>query len=330
MSAPRSTRARGCADANGLPRVRPPARTPVLLLAGLAQLTGATLAAITAASKLGSVSLLVAGDSADAVAQAASQVAGVSKVLVAKDAAYNNGLPENYANLVASVQKKGNFNYVVAAHTAFGKNFMPRLSAQLDAAQVSDVMAVEGPDTFVRPIYAGNAIATVKTADPVKVLTVRPTSFDKAATTGGSAAVESVPAADKFGTAGSGLEAGRHTEPAANAARARARERGAASARAAHRGLDLQGRRADQVGPAVARLGQPHHRRWPRHEERRELQAALRPGRQDQRRRRCLARRRRRWLCAERPPGTAGVLCACGARLRAGRALIVFRGRHCR
>jgi len=166
------------------------------------QLTGATLAAITAASKLGSVSLLVAGDSADAVAQVASQVAGVSKVLVAKDAAYNNGLPENYSNLVASVQKKGNFNYVVAAHTAFGKNFMPRLSAQLDAAQVSDVMAVEGPDTFVRPIYAGNAIATVKTVDPVKVLTVRPTSFDKAATTGGSAAVEPVPAADKFGTPG--------------------------------------------------------------------------------------------------------------------------------
>ena len=129
------------------------------------QLNVATLAAVTAGAKLGKVSLLVAGGSPDAVAQSASQVAGVARVLVAKDAAYAHGLPENVAALVAAVQGKTPFTHIVAAHTAFGKNFMPRLSAQLDVAQVSDVMAINSEDTFVRPIYAG---ADTRSADRYK------------------------------------------------------------------------------------------------------------------------------------------------------------------
>ena len=150
----------------------------------------ATLAAVTAATKLGEVDLLVAGQGCDAAAQAAAKIAGVSKVLVADDAAYAHALAENVAPLV--VELMGSHDAFVAPATTAGKNIAPRVAALLDVMQISEVLSVEGPDTFTRPIYAGNAIATVKTSDPKLVLTVRGTAFEKAATEGGSAAVESV------------------------------------------------------------------------------------------------------------------------------------------
>jgi len=150
----------------------------------------ATYAAVTAAAKLGEVELLVAGQGVDAVAQAAAQIAGVAKVLVADDAAYAHNLAENVAPLV--VELMATHDAFVAAATTTGKNIAPRVAALLDVMQVSEVLSVEGPDSFTRPIYAGNAIATVKTSDPKLVLTVRGTAFEKAAATGGSAAIEAV------------------------------------------------------------------------------------------------------------------------------------------
>lgn len=150
----------------------------------------ATYAAVTAAAKLGDVEALVAGQSVDGVAQAAAQIAGVAKVLVADDAAYAHNLAENVAPLV--VELMGGHDAFVAAATTTGKNIAPRVAALLDVMQISEILSVEGPDSFTRPIYAGNAIATVKTGDPKLVLTVRGTAFDKAAATGGSAAVEAV------------------------------------------------------------------------------------------------------------------------------------------
>jgi electron transfer flavoprotein alpha subunit len=149
-----------------------------------------TLAAVTAATKLGEVDLLVAGQGIDGVAQAAAQIAGVAKVLVADDAAYAHNLAENIAPLV--VELMGSHDAFVAAATTTGKNIAPRVAALLDVMQLSEILSVEGPDSFTRPIYAGNAIATVKTSDAKLVLTVRGTSFDKAAATGGSASVEPV------------------------------------------------------------------------------------------------------------------------------------------
>ncbi|MEN2747655.1 FAD-binding protein [Sphingomonas sp. T9W2] len=150
----------------------------------------ATFAAVTAAAKLGEVEALVAGQGVDGVAQAASQIAGVTKVLVADDAAYAHNLAENVAPLV--VELMGSHDAFVAAATTTGKNIAPRVAALLDVMQISEILSVEGPDSFTRPIYAGNAIATVKTSDPKLVLTVRGTAFDKAEATGGSAAVEVV------------------------------------------------------------------------------------------------------------------------------------------
>ena len=150
----------------------------------------ATYAAITAAGKLGEVELLVAGQGVDGVAQAAAQIAGVTKVLVADDAAYAHSLAENVAPLVVDLM--GSHDAFVAAATTTGKNIAPRVAALLDVMQISEILSVEGPDSFTRPIYAGNAIATVKTSDPKLVLTVRGTAFDKAEATGGSAAVEAV------------------------------------------------------------------------------------------------------------------------------------------
>ncbi|KAJ3329817.1 hypothetical protein HDU76_007085 [Blyttiomyces sp. JEL0837] len=165
------------------------------------KLSSASLNAITAASKLGgSVAALVAGSAPDAVAASVAAVPGVIKVLVAKDAAYEHTLAETYAPLIASAARDGGFSHVVTSHTAFGKNVMPRAAALLDVAQISDVVAIEGEDTFVRPIYAGNAIAKVKSTDKVKVLTIRGTAFQPAATTGGSAAVEAAKAAAPAGT----------------------------------------------------------------------------------------------------------------------------------
>lgn len=150
----------------------------------------ATFAAVTAAGKLGEVEVLVAGQGVDGIAQAAAQIAGVAKVLVADDAAYAHNLAENVAPLV--VELMGSHDAFVAAATTTGKNIAPRVAALLDVMQISEILSVEGPDGFTRPIYAGNAIATVKTSDPKLVLTVRGTAFDKAEATGGSAAVEAV------------------------------------------------------------------------------------------------------------------------------------------
>ena len=150
----------------------------------------ATLAAVTAASKLGEVHLLVAGQGVDGVAQAAAKIAGVGKVHVADDAAYAHALAENVAPLV--VELMGHHDAFIAAATTTGKNIAPRVAALLDVMQVSEVLSVEGPDTFTRPIYAGNAIATVQTKDAKLVLTIRGTAFDKAAAEGGSGVVEPV------------------------------------------------------------------------------------------------------------------------------------------
>jgi electron transfer flavoprotein alpha subunit len=153
------------------------------------QLKDATLSAVTAASKLGEVHALVAGEGVGAVAEAAAKIAGVTRVHVADGAAYAHQLAENVASVAVDLVKD-HCDYFVAASTTTGKNVAPRVAALLDVMQISDVIAVEGPDTFVRPIYAGNAIATVKSTDARKVLTVRGTAFEKAVAEGGSATVE--------------------------------------------------------------------------------------------------------------------------------------------
>jgi len=157
-----------------------------------AVLKPATLNAVTAATKIGGdVHILVAGHGAQSVADAAAAVAGVSKVLLADDAAYAHQLPEDVAPLVVSLAK-GGYGHVLAAATSVGKNLLPRVAALLDVAAISDITGVVSADSFERPIYAGNAIATVQSKDSVKIITVRGTAFDSAAATGGSASVESV------------------------------------------------------------------------------------------------------------------------------------------
>jgi len=154
-------------------------------------LKGATLNAVTAATQMGGdLHVLVAGAGCGAAAEAAAQVAGVSKVLVADAGAYEHQLAENLSKLIAELGK--DYSHVVAPATTTGKNVMPRVAALLDVAQVSDITAVESADTFQRPIYAGNAIATVQSLDAIKVITVRGTAFDAAAAEGGSAEVAAV------------------------------------------------------------------------------------------------------------------------------------------
>jgi len=155
-----------------------------------ASVKDATLAVVTAALQIGEVTALVAGSGCDAAAAAAAQIAGVSKVLKADDAAYANALAENVAPLVAGLM--ADYDVFVAPATTTGKNIAPRVAALLDVMQVSDILSVEGPKTFTRPIYAGNAIATVESSDAKLVVTVRGTAFGKAEATGGSAAVEAV------------------------------------------------------------------------------------------------------------------------------------------
>ena len=163
-----------------------------------AQLKGATLNVVAAASKIGGdVHVLVAGANAAAVAEQASKISGVSKVLLADSPAFADALAENVAEQVLALA--GSYSHILFAATASGKNVSPRVAARLDVAQISEITAVDSPDTFQRPIYAGNAIATVQSTDPVKVITVRTTGFDAAAL-GGSAAVETITAA-----AGAGL-----------------------------------------------------------------------------------------------------------------------------
>ena len=154
----------------------------------------------------GDIHLLVAGSGVDAVAEEASKIGGVAKVLVADDAAYEHELAENLAALVVA-QAEGH-SHVLFAETANGKNVMPRVAALLDVAGISGITQVKSDDTFVRPIYAGNALATVRSADATKLVTVRPTAFDPVPAEGGSAAVESVDAAgssDKVGFVGQAL-----------------------------------------------------------------------------------------------------------------------------
>ncbi|MBO9580507.1 MAG: electron transfer flavoprotein subunit alpha/FixB family protein [Sphingobium sp.] len=174
-------------------------KTLVLVEHDNKSLKDATLAAVTAASQLGNVDLLVAGSGCGAVAEAASKIAGVGKVLVADDAAYANTLPENVAPLAAKLMEE--HDAFLAPATTTGKNIAPRVAALLDVMQVSDILSVEGPDTFTRPIYAGNAIATVKTSDRKLVITVRGTAFAKAAASSGSAATEAVSGPGDAGTA---------------------------------------------------------------------------------------------------------------------------------
>lgn len=152
----------------------------------------ATLQAVDAAARLGEVHLLVLGSGVDAVAQAAAKVAGVVQVKVVDDPALAEPLAEVVTAQVVPLAK--DYSHVVAAATAHGKDFMPRVAALLDVAQISEVTGIDSADTFRRPIYAGNAIATVQSSDPIKVLTVRGTSFDEAAAEGGSAVIEKVAA----------------------------------------------------------------------------------------------------------------------------------------
>ncbi|GAA5183040.1 FAD-binding protein [Acinetobacter kookii] len=152
-------------------------------------LNAATLNVVAAAQKIGGdITVLVAGSNAQAVADQAAKVAGVSKVLLADDAAYANQLAENVAKLVAELGK--GYSHILAASTTTGKNILPRAAALLDVSMITDIIAVEGPKTFKRPIYAGNAIATVESGEAVVVATVRGTAFDAVASDGGSASVE--------------------------------------------------------------------------------------------------------------------------------------------
>ena len=157
-----------------------------------AGLKSATLHAATAARELGDVTVLVAGSQCRAAAEAAARMAGVGRVLLADAAPYLHPLAETLAPLVAGLAR--NHSHVLAPATTFGKNLMPRVAAMLDVAQVSDIVAIESPDTFVRPIYAGNALVTVRARDAIKVVTVRTTAFEAAEAAGGSAAIETVPA----------------------------------------------------------------------------------------------------------------------------------------
>lgn len=158
----------------------------------------ATLNVVTAAKAIGGeVTVLVAGENCSAAADAAAKIAGVDKVLVADNAAYAHQLAENVSLLVAELAKS--YSYVLAASTSNGKNTTPRVAALLDVAQISDIISVESADTFKRPIYAGNVIATVQSIDPIKVITVRGTAFDAAPQEGGSAAVEAVSIAHDAG-----------------------------------------------------------------------------------------------------------------------------------
>lgn len=165
-------------------------KTLVLVEHDNASVKDATLAVVTAASKLGEVHLLVAGSGCAGVADEAAKIAGVGKVHLADDAAYAHQLAENVAPLAA--QLMGDHDAFVAPATTTGKNIAPRVAALLDVMQISDILSVEGEKTFTRPIYAGNAIATVESSDAKLVITVRGTAFDKAEVSGGSGTVEAV------------------------------------------------------------------------------------------------------------------------------------------
>ncbi|MBV8649723.1 FAD-binding protein [Paludibacterium sp.] len=161
-------------------------------------LKAGTLNTLAAAAKLGGdVHLLVAGHQCGAVAESAKQAAGVAKVLLVDDALYAHGLAENLAALIVKLAE--GYSHVLAPATASGKNVLPRVAALLDVAQISDIVAVESPSVFVRPVYAGNVLATVESSDRIKVITVRTTAYDPVAATGGAAALENAAAAADAG-----------------------------------------------------------------------------------------------------------------------------------
>lgn len=155
-----------------------------------AELKPATLNTVAAAAQLGDVDILVAGENCNAVANTAAKIAGVGRVLRADASALKTGLAENVAPLI--VQLSSGYSHILAPATTNGKNIMPRVAALLDVAQISEITSVVSADTFVRPIYAGNAMATVQSADAIKIITVRTTGFDAAPAEGGSAALEDV------------------------------------------------------------------------------------------------------------------------------------------
>ena len=164
-------------------------------------LKAATLNTVTAARKLGEdVHALGAGHGQDAAAGAAAAIPGVAKVLRVDAPHLEHPTAENLAATALAVVAAGNYSHVLAPATSFGKNVAPRIAAKLDVAQISDITAVESADTFVRPIYAGNAFATVRSSDPVKVITVRTTAFEAAAETGGNAKIENVPPPPEIST----------------------------------------------------------------------------------------------------------------------------------
>jgi electron transfer flavoprotein alpha subunit len=152
----------------------------------------ATLNALAAAKEIAGsdVEIIVAGNDCRSVAEAAAQIPGIKRVLMAEDPAYEHGLAENLAPLMVALA--GNYSHLLAPVTTAGKNLMPRVAALLDVMQISDISAVISPDTFVRPIYAGNALATVQSKDPIKVITVRGTAFPPGEATGGAAPIETV------------------------------------------------------------------------------------------------------------------------------------------
>jgi electron transfer flavoprotein alpha subunit len=184
-----------------------------------ASLKGSTHHTVTAAAQCGGeVHILVAGSGCGAAAAQAGQIAGVTKVLVADAAHFADGLAENVAEQVLALA--ASYSHILAPATAYGKNILPRVAAKLDVAQISEITKVDAPDTFERPIYAGNAIATVQSTDKVKVITVRTTGFDSAASTGGSGAVENVAAvADSGKSSFVGRELAKSDRPELTAAK---------------------------------------------------------------------------------------------------------------
>ena len=187
-----------------------------------ASIKGATLNTVTAAIALGAgdVHILVAGHNAGPAAAAAAQIAGVTKVIHADGEAHAHTLAENLAAQVLAVQSANSYSHILFAATAAGKNASPRVAAKLDVAQISEISKVISSDTFERPIYAGNAIATVQSTDSVKVITVRSTGFDAAAATGGTAQVETTGAtADSGKTAYKGSEIAKNDRPELTAAK---------------------------------------------------------------------------------------------------------------
>lgn len=171
----------------------------------------ATLHAVTAAQQIGGdIDLLVAGENCGSVADAAAKIAGVSAVKVADDAMFGHHLAENLASLIVDVA--GDYSHVLVSATTFGKNVMPRAAALLDKAQISEIVEVKSADTFVRPIYAGNALATVQSSDSIKMITVRTIKFEAAAAEDGSASVEAISGGADSGLSSWVSEAGSNTD----------------------------------------------------------------------------------------------------------------------